>query len=100
MVLLAIHSDLRDETYNVGTGIETSLNELSYLLLSLTGSSLQPEHREARTVANVQRRRAAVERAERMLGFRATVPLMQGLQELINWRHATTAMASASVEAK
>jgi UDP-glucose 4-epimerase len=86
--LLAAESDVTDDVFNVGTGIQTSLNALCDLLLKLSGSSLQPEHREARAVANVQRRRAAVEKAARMLGFEPTVSLEQGLQELLRWRHS------------
>jgi UDP-glucose 4-epimerase len=95
--LLAAQSDLNDEVFNIGTGIQTSLNELCRLVLNLTGSSLQPEYREARSVANVQRRRAAVEKAEKMLGFRAKVSLHDGLQEFIRWRLA--AMSTPPVEA-
>jgi UDP-glucose 4-epimerase len=97
--LLAAQSDVTDEFFNIGTGIQTSLNELCQMLLNLTGSSLRPEHREARAVANVQRRRAAVEKAEKMLGFKATVSLEQGLGELIRWRQATKAMATVGAEA-
>ena len=97
--LLAIQSDFSDEIFNVGTGVQTSLNELCALLLRLSGSSLQPEHREPRVVANVQRRRAAVEKADKMLGFRATVTLEQGLRELLRWRQATKTTAAAVVEA-
>jgi UDP-glucose 4-epimerase len=86
--LLAISSDVDDEVFNVGTGIQTSLLELCRLVLRLTGSTLQPEHREARSVGNVQRRRAAVDKADKMLGFRAEVHLEQGLRELIRWRQA------------
>jgi UDP-glucose 4-epimerase len=97
--LLAAQSGVSDEVFNVGTGVQTSLNELCRLLLSLTGSSTQPEYREARSVGNVQRRRAAVEKADRMLGFRTTVSLEQGLRELIRWREAAKAMATPVVEA-
>jgi UDP-glucose 4-epimerase len=96
--VLAAQSDLTDEVFNLGTGIQTSLNELCDLVLQLTGSSLRPEHREARKVANVQRRRAAVEKAEKMLGFRAGVSLEQGLGELIQWRHNLKATTAAVVE--
>ena len=71
--LLAAQSDVSDEVFNIGTGTQTSLTELCRLLLTITGSSLQPEYREARVVANVQRRRASVEKAATMLGFRAAV---------------------------
>ena len=97
--LLAAQSDVTDEVFNLGTGIQTSLKELCRQLLDLTGSSLQPEHRDARAVANVQRRQAAVEKAERMLGFKAKVSVKQGLGELIRWRQAAKAMPSPVVEA-
>lgn len=84
--LLAVRSDVTDEVFNVGTGVETSLNELCTLLLGLRGSSLKPEHREARKVANVRRRRSSIEKAEELLGFRAKVSLEEGLRELIEWR--------------
>lgn len=95
--LLAAQSDLTDEVFNLGTGVQTSLKELCNLLLQISGSFIRPEHREARAVANVQRRRAATEKAERLLGFKAEVALEQGLRQLIRWRHA--AKAAAVVEA-
>src|SRR5580704_5413270 len=97
--LLAAQSDVNDEVFNIGTGIQTSLNELCRMLLKLAGSTMQPEHREARAVANVQRRQAAVGKAEKMLGFKAGVSLEQGLSELIRWRQATKALSAVGVEA-
>jgi UDP-glucose 4-epimerase len=84
--ILAAQSDVTDEVFNVGTGIQTSLDQLCETLLRLTDSKLRPEYREARAVGNVQTRRAAVEKAHRALGFAATVSLEQGLRELIRWR--------------
>jgi UDP-glucose 4-epimerase len=84
--LLAVQSELSDEVFNVGTGVETTLNQLCELLLGLTDSSLKPEHREARKVNNVRSRKSSIEKAERLLGFRAEVSLEKGLRELIEWR--------------
>jgi UDP-glucose 4-epimerase len=86
--LLAAQSDISDEVFNIGTGVQTSLNDLCDLVLKLTGSKLKPGHREARSVGNVQKRRAAVDKAEKMLGFRAAVSLPEGLSELLRWRQA------------
>jgi UDP-glucose 4-epimerase len=94
--LLALESDITDEAINIGTGIETSLNQLCALLLLLTGSSLQPEHVEARKVNNVLRRKAAVGKAERLLGFRPQTNLEAGLRELIRWRAAAKALSPQS----
>jgi UDP-glucose 4-epimerase len=87
--LLAAQSDETDDVFNIGTGIQTSLNELCEAILRLTNSPLRPEHREARSVANVQRRRAAIEKAEAKLNFKATVSLEEGLRALIQWRQST-----------
>jgi len=87
-------SDATDEVFNVGTGIQTSLNQLVELLLKVCGSSLTPQHLPARTVNNVQARRAAVEKAENLLGFKASVDLQSGLQRLVEWcEHAKAEMA-------
>jgi UDP-glucose 4-epimerase len=96
--LLAAQSDITDDVFNVGSGTQTSLYELCMLLLKLTGSSQRPEHREARKVGNVQRRLAAVDKAERLFGFRSTVSLEQGLQELIHWRHSAKAALAVEVQ--
>jgi UDP-glucose 4-epimerase len=84
--LAALTSDASDDVFNVGTGVQTTLNELCELLLKITGSRLRPEYREARKVNNVQARRAAVNKAATMLGFRAQTKLEDGLRALLTWR--------------
>ena len=87
-----------DDVFNVGTGSADEPAGAVPRLLRLTGSNLQPEHREARKVGNVQRRRAATEKAAEVLGFTAEVSLEQGLRELIRWRQGLKS-AAAAVEA-
>jgi UDP-glucose 4-epimerase len=89
--LAALVSDVTDEVFNVGTGVQTTLKELCHILLKITGSRLKPEYREARKVNNVQARRAAVEKAATMLGFHAQVGLEEGLRALLAWREETKA---------
>jgi UDP-glucose 4-epimerase len=96
--LLAAQSDVSDDVFNVGSGTQTSLYELCMLLLKITGSSQQPEYRAPRSVGNVQRRRAAVDKAEKLLGFRSTVSLEEGLRELINWRQAAKMSSAVAVQ--
>jgi len=94
-------SDVSDEVFNVGTGVETTLNELSELLLKIYGSSLKPEYHPARSVNNVQARRAAIEKAESMLGFKAEVELEPGMRMLVEWRdeaRSDTAVAAGGMK--
>lgn len=89
--LAALVSDVNDEVFNVGTGVQTTLNELCEVLLRISGSPLKPEYHEARKVNNVQARRAAVEKAATQLGFRAQVKLEDGLRSLLAWREEVKA---------
>ena len=98
--LLALQSDVTDEVFNVGTGVQTTLNQLCAALLKLTGSSLTPEHRPARAAANVNRRRCTTEKAERLLDFRAQVDLEEGLSQLIAWRHSDDVRVALAVGEK
>ena len=84
--LLALQGDVADEVFNVGTGVQTTLNELCELLLEVMGSSVRPEYREARKVNNVRSRRSSIEKAEKLLGFQAKVSLEEGLLKLVEWR--------------
>ncbi len=96
--LLAAESGVSDQVFNIGSGVQTTLNELCAILLRLTESDLRPEHRAPRSVANVQVRRAAVEKAARMLQFEWSVTLEQGLRELVCWRQAVRSAKAAVVQ--
>jgi len=81
----ALQSDVTDEVFNVGSGTETSLNELAVALLKAMGSSLEPTYGPERKVNPVSRRLADTSKAERLLGFHAQVGLEEGLSRLVDW---------------
>jgi UDP-glucose 4-epimerase len=85
--VLAMQADCADDNFNIGMGVGTSINELVTLLLELTGSRLEPEYR-AEAQSFVTQRIGSIEKAERMLGFRASIPLREGLQSVLEWRQA------------
>lgn len=85
--ILAMQADCVDECFNVGMGIGTSINELVTELLALTGSTLKPEYR-AEAQSFVTHRIGSTEKAEKLLGFRATTPLREGLRKVVEWRMA------------
>lgn len=90
-------SDVSDEVFNVGTGIQTSLNELATLLLKVKGSYLKPTYLPARNVNNVRARKASTVKAESMLNFTANFGLEDGLRSLLAWREQVKADAAVLV---
>jgi UDP-glucose 4-epimerase len=86
--VLALSSDVSDEVFNVATGVETSLNDLARLLGRAMDRAIAPEYGPERKSNAVPRRLASVEKAERLLGFRASVPLDEGLRRLVTWWRA------------
>lgn len=93
--VLALTRPVTDEIINVASGVETSLRGLLDMLLGVTNADLRPSFRPERAVNPVRRRLAAVEKAERLLGFRAQVDLEEGLRRLVEWRRMRIAEPAA-----
>ena len=88
----ALSSEQEFGMYNVGTEVQTSINELCDLILELKNSDLKVKYNpysqdDAR--AMVKNRIGSRKKAEQELGFRYRYELKQGLQKLIDWRIAT-----------
>lgn len=84
--VLAMKADASDEVFNVAGGSETSLLQLAAMLAKVMDRpDLEPEFQEERKVNPVGRRLADTSKAERMLGFRTTIGLEQGLADLVAW---------------
>jgi UDP-glucose 4-epimerase len=93
--LLAATSEVTEGTYNIASGVETSLKGLAEALLAAMDSDLGVEHGPDRPVNGVTRRLASTEAATRDLGFRATVGLTDGLRDLVAWWRAERDQAAA-----
>jgi UDP-glucose 4-epimerase len=84
----AMKADSTDRFYNIGTGKRTSLKELAEMLIRLTACK-QPIKYAPRSQATLVRNRiGSPALAEQEIGFKAGLPLEQGLQDLITWRRA------------
>jgi UDP-glucose 4-epimerase len=88
--ILAMKSQTRDEFYNVGTGIQTSVKELCELILKLTQSKLHVQFKpysEEDSRRLVQNRIGAIEKSYEQLGFKFQDYLPEGLSDLLTWRN-------------
>lgn len=83
--ILGMKADISDEFFNIGAGTRTTINELVLMLLELTGSDLEPDYREPDRYY-VTNRLGSTEKAEKLLGFKAEIPLREGLSRVVDWR--------------
>ena len=84
--ILAAKSGVSDEVFNVASETETSLRELAVALTRAMGrADLTPEFGPERQVNSVRRRLASTKKARELLGFRAGIPLDEGLRDLVAW---------------
>lgn len=84
--VLALKSDLTGKSYNVATGVATSVNDIVRLITRVAGSSLEPEYVDRAGRYNIPNECLDGETAARELGFRAERSLRQGLEAYAVWR--------------
>jgi nucleoside-diphosphate-sugar epimerase len=84
--VLSAASSASDVVLNIGSGTETSLLDLANILTEILGRpDLRPVHEAERAVNPVPRRLADVEEAARLIGFRSSVELADGMSDLVSW---------------
>jgi UDP-glucose 4-epimerase len=69
----------RGGVYNIGSGVETTVNELHRLCAEIAGREQEPRHLDPRA-GDARRSVLDASRAERELGWRARTPLDEGLR--------------------
>jgi UDP-glucose 4-epimerase len=95
--VMAMASDVTAESFNVVTGVATSLNRLVEILLSITGSKLKPVFKSgggsvrSSVTDQLDFSRA---KAEKMLGWVPEVSIEEGIRRLLEWRKAQDKAAS------
>lgn len=77
------------DVFNIATGGRVSLNELLAILKKILGSNLEPIYETGR-LGDVRDSQADISKAERLLGYRPTVTLEEGLRQTVAWFEATS----------
>jgi UDP-glucose 4-epimerase len=83
------------EAYNIGTGKQVTINEIFRVLRELTGYRREPRHGPARK-GDVYRIALDSSKAARELGWHASVGLLDGLEETVDWFRQKPIAASAT----
>jgi UDP-glucose 4-epimerase len=89
-ILAATLKEAEGQSFNIGDSRETTILELAQLVKNLAGSPSEIVHMPYERAygadfEETRRRVPDVRKAERVLGFRAEVPLEEGLRKTIDW---------------
>jgi len=87
--LAAVRSEAIGQTFNIGTGKETTIKELAEKINKLTGNTAGIEYVPVRDWDKVIRRSAEYKKARELLGFLPRHELDQGLLKTYNWLKTT-----------
>ncbi len=82
--LVSMHSE-EDGIFNVGTGIETSFNQLFNMIKDVLGPELEPKYVPCPIKNYVYRTKADTTKAETRLGFKARTSLEDGIRKLVSY---------------
>ena len=80
--------DIAGEQFNVGSGEQTSLNQLVQMLKEIISVDLQVEYTEPQP-GDIKHSLASIEKAQRLMGFAPTIPFSEGLLRTVAWFKAT-----------
>jgi UDP-glucose 4-epimerase len=84
-LLAAIHPRAEGEVFNVGTGIETSVNALASAIGRSLDRPVEIRHVDRRDIDNIRRRVVNIEKIRRMLRWAPQVTLDRGLAGTSEW---------------
>lgn len=97
-LMLCATSGKSGETYNLASGVETSILELAILVNELTGNPTAIEFRPRREWDRSGRRVGSTEKSRAELGFKAQVGLREGLMRTIQWTRENLSFIEACIE--
>jgi len=84
-LLLAERDGIAGQVFNIGSGRETSVNDLVRLILDVMKRMDLPVEYGPERPGDVRRHCAGIERAERALGFAPRVGLREGMERTVAW---------------
>jgi UDP-glucose 4-epimerase len=86
----AVHPRAEGEIFNIGTGIETSVNRLATAVGEALGVDVDIQHIDRRDIDNIRRRVVNIEKIRRMLRWTPQWTLERGLAETADWYKASS----------
>ncbi len=84
-LLAALNPKAEGEVFNVGSGKETSINQLVHYIMELVDNSVSPVYIDRRDIDNIRRRVVNIEKIRRVLRWVPNTTLIKGLEKTYDW---------------
>ncbi|MEO5648072.1 MAG: NAD-dependent epimerase/dehydratase family protein [Chitinophagaceae bacterium] len=84
-IAAAIYERAIGNEYNVGTGVEISINKLAELIIELTDSKSIVTNIDRRDIDNIRKRVINIEKTRHDLKYQPQVTIKKGLEETLKW---------------
>jgi UDP-glucose 4-epimerase len=81
----AVSPRAEGQVYNVGTGRETTVNQLATSICAISGRDVRPQHTDRRDIDNIRRRVLSIEKSRRELRWEPKMTLENGLRATYEW---------------
>lgn len=91
--LLAATKELRGEVFNIGTGKQTAINQLSQTMQSIAGTSLPIRYEPARQ-GEVRDSVADITKLRKLLGYEPQIELKEGIEKFFTWYRQNRPLSS------
>jgi len=88
-LLAATHPRAEGEVFNVGTGVETSVNDMAAAIGRACGREVVVDHIDRRDIDNIRRRVVNIEKIRHMLRWSPQTTLDRGLEATVKWFRET-----------
>ena len=84
-IKLSINNNSKFDVFNIGTSIQTSINELSSILIDISGTEVEIIRNAKREWDSVSDRKANIEKSMSILGYKPKTNLERDLRSTYNW---------------
>ncbi len=87
-ILAAVHPKALGDVFNVGTGVETSVNQLAEIIAGHVGN-VEIKNVPERDIDNIRRRSIDIEKIHQRLGWSPKVNIKRGIEKTLEWYKTT-----------
>lgn len=95
-VLAATSPKALGDVFNIGTGVETSVNTIAQEIQAIFGNGVAVEHIDRRDIDNIRRRVLSPEKIRMRLGWIPQVRVREGLRRTVEYMRTQSAGTQAS----